>query len=108
MGLEHSRRSKCCSVRAGAARGGSGSSRAGLDPVRQLKQGLLAVDHVQVMHVGFQLMVLFRGHVTSKLVGPAVSQGADSVCNHMQLFKIDKVIQKCFISFMNKCDIFQQ
>lgn len=46
--------------------GGAGrGSRAGLHPVGELEQGLLAVDDVQVVHVGFQLLVLFRRHVTS-------------------------------------------
>lgn len=35
------------------AEGRGGSSHPGLDPVGQLKQGLLAVDDIQVINVGF-------------------------------------------------------
>lgn len=80
----------------------------GLQPLREREQGLLAVDDIQVVDVGLQLLLLLRAHVTSELVCPAVPQGPDSVCNHVQLFKIDEIIQECFISFMNKCYIFKQ
>lgn len=76
--------------------------------MRELEQGLLAVDDIQVVDIGLQLLLLLWRHVTSKLVSPAVSQGSDSVRDHVQLFKIDQIIQECFISFMNKCYIFKQ
>lgn len=46
-------------------RGARLGSRAGLDPVGELEQGLLAVDDVQVGDVGLQLLVLFWRHVPS-------------------------------------------
>lgn len=76
--------------------------------MRELEQGLLAVDDIQVVDIGLQLLLLLWRHVASKLVSPAVSQGSDSICDHVQLFKIDEIIQECFISFMNKCYIEQQ
>lgn len=75
--------------------------------MRELEQGLLAVDDIQVVDIGLQLLLLLWRHVASKLVSPAVSQGSDSICDHVQLFKIDEIIQECFISFMNKCYISQ-
>lgn len=55
----------------------------GLQPLREREQGLLAVDDIQVVDVGLQLLLLLRAHVTSELVCPAVPQGPDSVCNHV-------------------------
>jgi len=60
-----------------------GPSHPRLNPVGQLKQGLLAVNDIQVIYIGFQLLVLLWRHVTSKLISPAVSQGSDSVGNHV-------------------------
>lgn len=88
--------------------GGAAGSCSGLQPVGELEQGLLAVDDIQVVDIGLQLLMLLWRHVTSKLVSPAVSQSSNSVCNHVQFFEIDEIIQKCFISFMNKCYIFKQ
>lgn len=47
---------------AAQARGGSGP---GLQPVRELEQGLLAVDDIQVVDIGLQLVLLLWRHVTS-------------------------------------------
>lgn len=51
--------------------------------MRELEQGLLAVDDIQVVDIGLQLLLLLWRHVASKLVSPAVSQGSDSICDHV-------------------------
>lgn len=37
----------------------------GLQPVGELEQGLLAVDDIQVVDIGLQLLLLLWRHVTS-------------------------------------------
>lgn len=48
--------------------GGAAGSGSGLQPVGELEQGLLAVDDVQVVDIGLQLLMLLWRHVASYML----------------------------------------